>query len=344
MANHQHIPLVEVTRGRVVESVHYGSLAIAKPDGSNLLTIGDSASPFFLRSSAKPFQTLAFLERGGAQFYQLEAREIALISASHSGTREHLDVLEALQKKTGVREDDLQCGTHMPFHAESANQLMQQGLQPYSNHNNCSGKHTGMLAFTRMIGAPLESYLENDHPVQQAILRTFAEMCSVEEQDIELGTDGCTAPVFSLPLSPAATAYARLCQPEGLPEKRAQACRLITQAMPAYAFMVAGPDRFDSDAMTAGGDAFISKIGAEGYLGMGIMPGLTLKISDGDLTLRAISVAALAVLSALGVLDDRQLEALKTYDRRSVRNWRGKEIGEIRPTRELMDRLKPLRE
>jgi L-asparaginase II len=343
------VPLVEVTRGRIVESVHYGSLAINQPDGRCLLSIGDGESPFFMRSSAKPFQALAFLERGGAEFYRLDDREVALICASHSGTPEHLETLEKLQEKIGIREDDLRCGAHAPYHTESANRLLLAGEQPHTNHNNCSGKHTSMLAFSKMIGAPLEDYLEPVHPVQQAILATFAEMCGVRTDEIELGVDGCTAPVFGLPLEKAAAGYARLCQPDNLPEKRAHACRLITRSMPAHAFMVAGPGRFDTDAMEAGNGAFISKAGAEGYLGLGSMPGkssagasalgMAIKISDGDLTHRATDVIALTILSRLGILDAHQMEALSAYGRRPVRNWRGKEIGEIRPTRELLDGL-----
>lgn len=352
MTTPSHIPLVEVTRGRIVESVHYGSLCAALPDGSILFSLGDSHTKFFLRSSAKPFQALAFLERGGAERYHLEAREIALICASHSGTEAHIQSLETLQKKVGIDESNLQCGAHPPYSQKSADQLMQKGITPGPNHNNCSGKHTGMLAFAKMIGAPLDNYLEPSHPVQQAILNTFAEMCGLDPAVIELGTDGCTAPVFAVPLADAAAAYARLCQPEGLPEARAKACRLISAAMPAHSDMVAGPERFDTDGMAVGKGAFISKVGAEGYRALGILPGkakgmdtslgITMKISDGDPNLRAGAVAAMAILKALNVLDDEQSAALKIYDRRPVPNWRGKEIGEIRPTSELMQALTAL--
>ena len=206
-----------------------------------------------------------------------------------------------------------------------------------------------MLAFAKMIGASLDNYLEPSHPVQQAILHTFAEMCGLKVSDVELGIDGCTAPVFAVPLPNTATAYARLCQPEGLADDRAKACRLITSAMSAYPYMVAGPERFDTDGMTVGKGAFISKVGAEGYRAIGIIPGnaagidsslgITLKISDGDPVLRASSIVAMAVLKALIVLDNEQIAMLKTYDRRPVFNWRGKEVGEIRPTPELMQAL-----
>ena len=352
MSTPHHIPLVEVTRGRIVESVHYGSLCAVRPDGSMLFALGDTNTKFFLRSSAKPFQALAFLERGGAEHYHLQAREIALICASHSGTEAHIQALETLQQKVGIDESNLQCGAHLPYSQKSADQLMMQGITPRPNHNNCSGKHTAMLAFAKMIGAPLENYLEPSHPVQQAILKTFAEMCGQDIGEIELGIDGCTAPVFAVPLPNAAEAYARLCQPDELPEARAKACRLISASMPVHSDMVAGPDRFDTDGMAVGKGAFVSKVGAEGYRALGILPGkasgseksigITMKISDGDPNLRAGAIVAVAVLRALKVLNGEQCTSLKAYDRRPVFNWRGKEVGEIRPTSELMQALAAL--
>lgn len=352
MPKSEHIPLVEVTRGRVIESIHFGSLCVLRPDGAIVMSLGDITTPFFLRSSAKPFQALAFLERGGAEHYKLKPREIAIICASHSGTPEHVRVLEKLQEKASIQESQLQCGVHAPYHRKSAEQLILNGAALHPNLNNCSGKHTGMLSFAKMIGAPLENYLEISHPVQQAILMTFAEMCSVNPQSVELGTDGCTAPVFAVPLPAAALGYARLCQPDDLAPQRAHACRLITSAMPTHADMVAGPERFDTDGMFAGKGAFISKLGAEGYRAMGILPGkargvsgglgIAIKISDGDPTSRATSVIAMAILNALGILNDEKSAQLKPYDERPVTNWQGKEVGEIRLTKTLTDALKSL--
>ena len=116
-----------------------------------------------------------------------------------------------------------------------------------------------MLAFAHVLKVSKENYLDPDHPVQHAILRTFAEMCMMEEGEIALGTDGCSAPVFAVPLPAAARAYARLCQPDGLTSKRAAACRLITRAMGANGFMVAGPAKFDTLLMEKFGQRIIAK-------------------------------------------------------------------------------------
>jgi L-asparaginase II len=344
-----HFPLVEVTRGSIVESVHFGSLAVAQPGGEVLLSLGDMVSPFYLRSTAKPFQALAFLERGGAEFYGLEPREVALLCASHSGTDEHVRLLEKMQQKIGIQESMLQCGVHPPLHAEKSHSVTPRTEEPHPNQHECSGKHTGMLAYAKMISAPLDSYLEPSHPVQQSILQVFAEMCSCEVEDIPLGTDGCSAPVFAVPLPNAAAAYARLCQPDGLTAARAAACRVITAAMADHPDLVAGPHRFDTDVMTAARGSLVTKIGAEGYQGIGILTGksdrfssslgIAIKISDGDLTLRAGCVVALAILKKLGVFNPEQIESLKDYDRREIKNWRGKVVGEIRPSAGLLQTL-----
>jgi L-asparaginase II len=320
----QAFPLVEVTRGPIVESVHYGSLAIAQLDGKIVFSAGDIGCPVFLRSASKPFQILAFLEAGGCDHYGLTTQEIAVMCASHSGTDEHVRVLEKLQAKIGITESMLQCGVHAPYHSATAREKAMKGEAFHSNQNDCSGKHSAMLAFAKMIGAPMDNYLDPAHPVQQAMLRTFAEMCRVPVDTVELGTDGCSAPVFAAPLAASAGAYARLCQPETLAAARAQACRLITGAMQDHPFMTGGPQRFDTDVMGAAGDRL----------------GITIKISDGDLLLRAGCVAALAVLKELSIFIEDPVSALAEYDRRPVTTWRGTASGEIRPTRELLQALK----
>ncbi len=342
-------PLVEVTRGPIVESVHDGSLAIAQPDGKTVFSVGDIDRPVFLRSSSKPFQSQAFLEAGGVEAYNLTEQEIAIMCASHTGTDEHVRVLESLQAKIGITESMLQCGIHAPYHSATAREKLLKGEAFHPNQNDCAGKHSGMLAFAKMIGAPLENYLDPAHPVQQAMLRTFAEMCGVSVDSVALGTDGCSAPVFAVPLSASAAAYARLCQPDELAPARAQACRVITAAMRGQPFMIAGPQRFDTDLMTVAAGSVVSKIGAEGFNGIGVMPGkaagfasglgITVKISDGDLLMRAGCTVVVEVLQRLGILSGEQVRVLSDYGRRTLKNWCGMEIGEVRPSRELVEAL-----
>src|SRR5215213_406282 len=205
--------LFEVTRGNIVESVHYGSIAVVDSDGKLISSYGDPKAVAFLRSSAKPFQALPFVERGGVEYYGFTPRELSISCASHEGSDLHVQTVAGIQKKIGVEEISLQCGVHMPGDVDAFKSLIVNNTQPTPNQNNCSGKHMAMLAYVKMRNLPLENYLELNHPIQQDILTTFAQMCKCSIQEIALGIDGCSAPNFAIPLYNAALAMARLCDP-----------------------------------------------------------------------------------------------------------------------------------
>jgi L-asparaginase II len=335
-------PLLELTRGDTVESIHMGAIVVVDRHGALLHAIGDPQTVTFLRSAAKPFQALPFIEAGGHTHYGLGQKEIAVICASHSGTDEHVTTIAGIQAKAGIGEDQLMCGVHMPFDKTTAEAMIRREESPTSNRHNCSGKHSGMLAFARMNGESLESYLEVNHPVQQRILQVLSEMSGAGNEDILLGTDGCSAPNFALSLYHSAQAWAKLADPVDLPQRREQACRTITAAMTAYPEMVGGPGRFDTEVMQAAKGRVIAKAGAEGYEGIGIVPGsagpgspgmgVALKIADGDGYGRARSAVALELLRQLGVLSSDELELMSHHGPvRPVRNWRKLEVGEMHP-------------
>jgi L-asparaginase II len=335
-------PLLELKRGDTGESHHFGAIAVVNVSGDLVASVGDPQSVTFMRSTAKLFQALPFFELGGHEQFNLNDAEIALICSSHSGSDVHLATVQSLQKKTGVRESDLLCGVHPPLDEGTAERLRQEGQQPTSNRHNCSGKHTGMLAFARLQGWPVEDYLHPDHPVQRSILESLAEMSDLSQDQIRLGINGCSAPNFAIPLANAALALARLCDPSGLPSHRANACRAITNAMSAHPSMVAGQGRFDTRLMEAAAGRLIAKGGAEGYQGIVILPGtlgvdspalgIAFKISDGDPKGRARPAVSLEVLRQLGGLSTAEMEKLADLGPTfPVLNWRKIVVGEARP-------------
>ena len=338
-------PLVELTRGPLVESIHFGALAVVDVNGSLLAGIGNPDHVANLRSSAKPFQALSLVESGGADAFGFSERELAIVCASHSGTDDHVAVLRGLQARLGVDETNLSCGVHWPMFEPTAQAMRARAEKPTPNRHNCSGKHTGMLANALHHGFSIEDYLNPQHPVQQVILAAFAEMVRLPPAEVPIGIDGCSAPTFAAPLRNAAYAYALLVDPSSLPEPRRSALRRIFQAMTTCPEMVAGPERFDTMIMQAARGKVVSKGGAEGYQGMGVAPGalgpgspalgIAIKISDGDRSDRAVATVALAVLLQLGVLGEAERAGLACFDRRSLYNWRQIEIGEIRPCFDL---------
>lgn len=335
------VPLVEVTRGEVVESIHFGAFCVVDSRDKVLASVGNPALLTYPRSSMKPFQALPLIERGGAEAFELTGNEIAIMCASHAGTDLHKEVLERMHRKIGITEGDLACGMHWPGDAETRDAMKLAGDEPTPFRHNCSGKHTGMLAHAILRGLPTEGYLDLEHPVQVTIRETVAEMVGMAPKEMPVGIDGCSAPVYGIPLVNMAKATAVLADPTNLEEDRARSCRTITSAMMAHPVMVAGPGKFDTDLMLAAKGSLFCKGGAEGYQIIGIMPGelgegspgvgVAIKISDGDASGRARESVTLTILKALGVLGTEALERLAKYGNVPVKNWRKMMVGEIRP-------------
>lgn len=345
-------PILEVTRGRIVESVHFGAVAVVDSGGHLLASLGDPKTITFLRSSAKPFQALPLIENGGDQTFHLTSKEVAIICGSHDGTDEHIEVVKGIQAKVGVQESDLLCGTHPLSHLPTIEAMQARRELPTPNRHNCSGKHTGMLAAARMRGLPIADYVNPVHPVQKTILETLAGICNVPVEQVEVGIDGCSVPNFAVPLYNAALGFARLCDPRGLQVERSTACRRITQSMMANPLMVGGPGRFDTRLMEVCAGHVIAKGGAEGYMLLGIMGGalgadspgigIAFKISDGDLAIRKANgetyhrvrpAVALEILKQMDYINKNELEALSEEfgPIKPVSNWRKLVVGEIHP-------------
>jgi L-asparaginase II len=340
MSYENYQPMLEVTRGPVVESVHFGAAAVVDIHGRLLASYGDPYTVTYLRSSAKPIQALPLMEMGGADAFGLTGREIAVMCASHIGTDEHVEVVSGIQARLGVTESDLLCGSHDPGRA-TLKEMLLRGEEPSPIRHNCSGKHTGMLAQAILRGLTKEEYISPSHPVQQLNLKVFAEMCSLPEDAVVLGIDGCSAPVYAVPLYNAALAFARLSDPSELEEPRADACRRIVRSMIENPRMVRGEGDFDTELMQYGQGRIFTKGGAEGYQAIGLLPdalypgsmgvGIAFKIADGDLSGRARTVVSLEILRQLGAMNAEQTSALPKSSNRLVTNWSKLEVGEMRP-------------
>jgi L-asparaginase II len=356
MSNSPFLPVFELTRGGTVESVHFGAAAVVDAAGRLIAWYGDPEAVTFLRSSAKPFQALPFFEKNGPDYFHFSLPEQAILCASHSGTDMHLATVQSIQAKAGFDEAELLCGVHEPFHKPTADRIRDFKETLSANRHNCSGKHSGMLAYVRLKVqqgefVPQEvEYIDPSHPIQVEILRTFSEMCDVPVERIGLGIDGCSAPNFAIPLRSAALAYARLCDPitgHVQPETRVEACRKITAAMMANPEMVGGPGRFDTHLMEVGQGKILSKAGAEAYQGIGLMPGaigpgspamgIALKISDGDDRKKARTAVAMEILRQLGALSEVQMNALLEFGPEyKLENWRKIAIGHAYPKFQLV--------
>ena len=346
MSQAAYQPVYQLSRGGHPESLHYGAFAVVSLNGDLFASWGDAQLSTFLRSTAKPFQALPFVLAGGVEHFGLTEKELALICSSHSGTDEHVSVFKSLQKKAGITEAQLLCGVHPPFHRATAERMQAKGKLPSPSRHNCSGKHSGMLAFARLRGWSLENYIDPNHPLQQEIFALFAELAGLSQQALAIGIDGCSAPNWAAPLYNVALAYARLMDPSDLPAAEAAACIKVRDAMVTNPNIVGGPERFDTDLMRVAAGRILSKGGAEGYQGIGLQAGalgdgspatgIALKISDGDARAWACQSVSLEVLRQLGALSADELAQLKQHGPlRTVTNWRGLEVGRAEPVFDL---------
>ena len=331
--------IATVLRSGLPESWHFGAAAVVTPEGQLVARLGDPRVATYLRSAAKPFQALPLVLAGGIERYGLDDADLALICASHGGTPEHARRAASLLERGGFSIDDLQCGAHPPMDRESAAELQRQGTAPTPLHNNCSGKHAGMLLATQLLGMDTETYLHPSHPLQASILEHVSRVFGVPADAIGVGIDGCSAPCYHLPIEAAARAYAALAHPRaaGLSDDVAAALERIQTAMAKAPEMVAGPGRFTTRLIAATGGRVVGKEGAEGLYGMAVRGpvalGMAIKIADGGERCR--DGVVLDVLRQLGSLAAAEFADLEDLHGPVLLNHRGIRTGEVCPEVDL---------
>ena len=323
-------PRVLVYRGGVVESRHRVSFAVSDASGEIIAARGKTDRPVFPRSAIKMLQAIPLVESDAADQFHLTPQELALACASHGGEPRHVDAVASWLQRLGLSESDLECGTHLPSHAPSAERLLSAGRRPTTLHNNCSGKHAGMLTLARHLGVPTKGYLRPDHPVQQTIAEVLMSMTGVAKLPAP-GIDGCGIPTFAIPLDNLAIGMARFAGSADLAHSRSLACQRLAAAMMQHPEMVAGEGRPCTLIMEAL-PGVVVKTGAEGVY-TAAWPehglGLALKVEDG--ATRASSVALMALLDHLGAIDARARKELEAVATPILRNHAGTMVGHIAP-------------
>ena len=357
--------LVEVRRGAIVEARNRGVIVAVESGGRIITQLGNPEMMVSTRSAIKPIQAIPFITSGAADRFQVSGRELAVVCSSHNGESFHTETVETLLERIGLDESALRCGAHPPYDEATRKRLECSGGKFTQIHNNCSGKHTGMLATAVHLGLPRDDYVAKDHPIQREIISIFTRLAGLDE-NLPIAIDGCSAPTFGLPLQSLALAFVRLVEASADRERVTQtssigqlnsenvalppqvaaaaqrvklaiAARRIVAAMLAYPEMIGGTKTLDTDLMRAARGALICKVGAEAVYAVGVLPcakyprglGIALKIEDGFS--RATPIAVVETLAQLGILNEAQQKELAAYHKPEIRNHRGIIAGEIRP-------------
>jgi L-asparaginase II len=334
----QNPVLIEVTRGRQIESRHRGTIALVDAAGGVVAAFGDIDTPVMPRSAVKPLQALPLIESGAADRFGLNKAELALACASHRGEPRHVDAVASWLRRIGLDIDALECGAHLPADEEAARALIRSGLAPTPAHNNCSGKHAGFLTTIRHLGEPTRGYIAQDHPAQRRIAAVIAAMTGTDAAHAAYGIDGCGIPTIALPLKDWAMGMARLADRATLPPARAAASERILDAMASEPFMVSGSGAFASLLMARAGDRAVVKPGAEGVYAAVLRQrglGLMVKIEDG--AARGAELALATLLVRLGILTEDEQSDLAAFLDPPLFNHVGRLVGRLQPASSLAE-------
>jgi L-asparaginase II len=349
--------LVETKRNQITEKQHFGFVLVVDKKENILLKIGDDENRhFWLRSAAKPLQASLIIKSGAYDKFNLTLQELAVCCASHAGTEEHTKTVQSILNKIGLKENALQCGVHEPIDKETQDSLIRKNLEPNQLHNNCSGKHAGMLAVCVANGWNTQNYLNFDHPLQKQITRAIAEFCNFDEKNINIGRDGCSAPVHALPHYKMGVGLLNLfLDKSGLRGSNAAplmaeraACmksqtrnavygeqpsyEILKKAVLENPILAGGNERLDTEIIKASSGKLISKVAAEGLcitINLEQEQALIVKILDANTTARSITtIEALKQLKWLSEEEINLPSIKKLYDLK-IRNWKNQTVGEI---------------
>lgn len=322
----QPVAMVEVFRGDILESIHFGHAVIARANGEIVDAWGNPEQVILPRSSVKILQALPLLESGAGK--HLKSEQLALACASHSGERRHVEKVSQWLDSLGLDENALRCGPQSSRDRSLRHEMIRNSEPVTRVFNNCSGKHTGFLTLTKHLQAGPD-YVDPGHPVQKAVRTAFEEMTG--EESTGFGIDGCSAPNFATTVRGLARAMANCAVARQGSGARNKAAAALTDAMMAHPEMVSGKGRACAAIMNAAKGKAAVKTGAEGVF-IAILPelelGIALKIADG--ATRASEIAIVALLCRLGVLDKAE-PAVAHYLNTPVNNWDGLMTGYMRP-------------
>ena len=322
--------LAEVRRGGAVESVHRGGVVAADASGQIVAACGDPDLRSFTRSSIKPIQALPLVADGGLVQFELSRSELAVICGSHTGEPMHVAAVRSILRKIDLDEHALQCAGDWPYHQPTADAMRARGEAPGPIHDNCSGKHAGMLALARLHGWEHAAYRQIDHPVQQRIREALVALTASPAAVATPRIDGCGVPTYHVTLRDLAAAFTRLAAPNVLPPPWRDAARSVVGAMTGFPEMVAGTDRLETVVMGVADGRLVVKGGAEAIVGVGAPQrrlGLALKIEDGGA--RAVGPVLIEALRQLAFLSEDDVHVLAPLHHPPVLDRQGSQVGEI---------------
>ena len=317
--------LCRVTRGELTESIHVAFAVAIDETRQPFYSTGDPQYLTCIRSSLKPFQAAASVKAGAVDAAEFNDEELALMCASHKGERMHVKTAQSMLTKLGLTVDDYECGSHFPSDTLTRHRMIKEDKEAQPLHNNCSGKHAGMLALAKHLGQGTANYIKKDHPVQRTILEYVQDITGLETIPTEI--DGCSAPTPFMTLETIAGLFQTLAAGSEPELKR------VFKAMSSCPDLVGGSNHFDSYFIKSLTGRGVTKVGGESVRGIALKTqdkgpvGIAIKILDGNF--RALPVATMKLLEHLELLTEEELQNLDKFRTKILKNHNQIEIGRI---------------
>ena len=317
--------LCRVTRGELTESIHVAFAVAIDETRQPFYSTGDPQYLTCIRSSLKPFQAAASVKAGAVDAAEFNDEELALMCASHKGEKIHVKTAQSMLTKLGLTVDDYECGSHFPSDTLTRHRMIKEDKEAQPLHNNCSGKHAGMLALAKHLGQGTANYIKKDHPVQRTILEYVQDITGLETIPTEI--DGCSAPTPFMTLETIAGMFQTLAAGNEPELKR------VFKAMCSCPDLVGGSNHFDTNFIKALTGRGVTKVGGESVRGIALKTqdkgsvGIAIKILDGNF--RALPVATMKLLEHLELLTEEELQNLDKFRTKILKNHNQIEIGRI---------------
>lgn len=321
---------VEIIRGKQLESLHSIKCLVINSKNKIIYTTNNDNNLVFPRSAIKIFQAIPFILSGASDYFKINEKQIALSSSSHFGEIRHINYLKDWLKKIKISENYLKCGIHNPSNQASANNLLLKGIKPSPIHNNCSGKHLGMISTAIYQDCNISNYTNFDHPIQKSILQILENFTEYKIKKINKSIDGCSAPQYSFPIESLALAMSKVSCYSQLQFDISISLNKLLYSISKNPFYIGGTNRFDSELINITKGRIFCKGGAEGVLLFADFVkkiGGVLKVLDGNN--RAIPSITMKIFSHLGLLSSKEKTLLQHWTVEQIYNHNKQNIGKI---------------
>lgn len=322
---------IQVTRGDSVESTHLVEAIVMDPQGTRMESFGELHRPVFARSAIKLIQALQLVESEAYEKFSLSPQELALACASHNGEKQHTELAELWLQKLGLSDGALACGAHWPGDRETELALIRQGVQPRKVHNNCSGKHCGILSVIRQYQESADHYQNWDHPAQVRLRKLLSDTTRVDFSLAPWAVDGCGIPTYAVPLKDICFAMTGFLGGRWIPPQRWTAMGEVLNAVRTYPQLVGGSTSVDSRVLAASDGNIVIKTGAEGvYTGLSFGNGVGIAIKSLDGSTRGARAALAFLLRRYHCAKPELMQSLQEILVHPITNWAGAKVGDIR--------------